>query len=82
VVGRRATATFGQALERGVERDGERRLPTDEVLPPQLDAVTLAFRHELQAVRRDRQHVRFVADRDLPLECLVQHDGHGCILAS
>src|SRR5687767_1165267 len=64
-------------LDRGIERRGERGVAADQGFPGELQAVALAFRHELHAGRVDGQHVGLPVDIDLALQGLVQFGGHG-----
>src|SRR6185295_8336864 len=65
------------ALERGVQRGGERRFAAHERVPAELVALTLAFWYELQPPGRDRQHIRLARDLDLALQRPVEPGCHG-----
>src|SRR3954467_12908485 len=66
--------------DRGIERRRQRRLAADQSGPGEFEPVALAFQHELQPVRGNRQHVRLLADLHFALEWFFEFSCH--LLAS
>src|SRR5438105_2769489 len=69
------------ARDRGIQGSSEGRLAADQRLPGELEPVALAFRHELESLGADGQHVGLPLDRDFPPQRLFQFCSHGSLSA-